>query len=262
MTDAPEFVRFFHNLADLSAEAIMPLFRNAIDVQHKAGVHSFDPVTQADRAGEEVIRAALQKAYPSHGIIGEEFGAENENAEFVWVIDPIDGTRSFIAGVPVWGTLIGLYKGGKPFMGMMNQPFTQERYWSDSERSFYAYLGKEKTVKTRSIASLDQAILLSTGLDFFPEDYERQLFEKVQSQARLTRFSYDCYAYCMLASGHVDLVVEAGLNIYDIAALIPVVENAGGMITNWQGGDASQGGQIIASGCAAIHEQALTMLAK
>ncbi len=240
----------------------MPFFRSANEVEHKAGVHEFDPVTQADRAGEEVIRKALKATYPGHGIIGEEFGSENEAAEFVWVIDPIDGTRSFISGVPVWGTLIGLYRDSKPFMGMMNQPFTQERYWSDGAKSFYSWQGSEQVIKARAATSLDQAILLSTGVDFFPQDSERAAFEKVQSSVRLTRFSYDCYAYCMLASGHVDLIVEAGLNIYDIAALIPVVENAGGIVTDWNGGDPSQGGQIIASGCKAIHEQALAVLAQ
>ncbi len=262
MAQISKLIPFIHHLADISAEAIMPSFRKGIVVIHKAGVHDFDPVTEADRAGEAVIRKAINAQYPDHGIVGEEFGSENEDAEYVWVIDPIDGTRSFISGVPVWGTLIGLYKDGKPFIGMMNQPFTQERYWSDGTTSYSAYLKKEQEIKVRSVTDIEQATLLSTGLDFFPEEYERVLFEKVQQRAKLTRFSYDCYGYCMLASGQVDLVVEAGLNIYDIAALIPIVENAGGIVTNWTGGDPSQGGQILASGCEALHEKALKVLAR
>jgi histidinol phosphatase-like enzyme (inositol monophosphatase family) len=256
---AVDFTRFVHDLASRSGEAILPFFRTAMATHNKAGSGSFDPVTEGDRGAEMVMRRIIKESFPDHGIVGEEFGSEREDAEFVWVLDPIDGTRAFVSGLPVWGTLIGLMRGGVPAYGMMHQPFTRERYFGDGQSAHYQGPEGTRSIMTRACAELSAATVMTTSPKLF-KDADQKAYERVESACRLARYGCDCYAYCMLAAGHVDLVIEAGLQPFDIVALIPVIEGAGGIITSWDGSSAAKGGRVIAAGDRRIHEAALTLL--
>ena len=251
---------FAHRLADLSAREVLKHFRMPTAVENKGGEAAFDPVTVADRAAERVIRDAVGAAWPGHGVIGEEFADTGADARYRWIIDPIDGTRAYIMGYPLWGTLIGLMDGAQPLLGMMNQPFTGERFWGAGGQARYAGPDGERDLRTRPCESLGAAILSTTHPDLFAPGFERERFETLAGQVRMSRYGGDCYAYCLLAAGHVDLVVEAGLQPFDIVALIPIIERAGGRITNWQGGPATEGGRIVAAGDARLHEAALAVL--
>jgi myo-inositol-1(or 4)-monophosphatase len=191
--------------------------------------------------------------------VGEEFGSERADAEFVWVIDPIDGTRSFITGLPTWGTLIGLMRGGVPILGMMAQPFTGERFAGDGKRAWYSGHGGNRALRTRPCEALGSASLFTTTPAMF-RGHDRDAYDRVEGSVRLARYGCDCYAYCMVAAGHADIVIEAGLQPYDIVALIPIVEGAGGRLTDWQGNSAAGGGRVIASGDERIHDRALAIL--
>jgi histidinol phosphatase-like enzyme (inositol monophosphatase family) len=264
-----EFLDCAHDLADRSGQAILPFFRKSLQVDNKAEAGKFDPVTAADRAAEKAIVKALGQTFPAHAIEGEEFGIKagaaakgEEPSRFRWVIDPIDGTRSFIMGLPTWGTLIGLMDGDTPLLGIMDQPFTSERFWSAATGSFFRGPdGKEKRLKTRACPSLADAILSTTHPDIFGKGTETKGFQKLRGLAKTTRYGGDCYAYCMLAAGHIDVVVEAGLKSYDIAALIPIIERAGGAVTSWTGGPCHQGGRVLACGDPALHAAILAELA-
>lgn len=250
-----------HDLADQSGDIIRPQFRRPIAVTNKAGVDAFDPVTKADRAAERVIVRAIRAREPDHGIVGEEYGAVRADAPFQWVIDPIDGTRSFITGTPMWGTLIGLLHQGEPVLGLMNQPFTGERFWSE-EKAAYAREagGKPKRIRTRACARIADALMMTTTPDMFEPGMEADAFGRVRKDVRMTRYGGDCYAYCLLASGFVDLVIECSLKSYDVVALIPIVERAGGRVTTWDGRPATKGGRIVASGDPALHDRVLKLL--
>ena len=260
-TDNPEFQSLLataHALADRAGAVIMPHFRTEQAVDHKGG-GLFDPVTAADRNAEAAIREKIAEAFPAHGIRGEEFGATAGRTDYCWVIDPIDGTRSFILGLPIWGTLIGLTRAEVPLLGVMDQPFTGERFWSGEREAFFRRDGNTKTIRTRACADLGQALLATTSTDYFtPEDDKR--FAALTDAVRLRRFGGDCYNYCLLAMGHIDLVAEAGLQAHDIVPLIPIVERAGGVVTTWEGGDPRSGGRILASGDKRLHEAAVALL--
>ncbi len=250
-----------HRLCDLSREAVLPFFRQPIDVENKAGSGGYDPVTAADQAAERVIREELARSCPHHGIVGEEFGAERADAADVWVIDPIDGTRAFITGSPLWGTLVGLIGSGQPELGLMDQPFTGERFWAGAERSYWrGNSGEIRELSTRACPSLGSAVLATTHPDLFASGEEADGFFRIKDQVRMSRYGGDCYSYAMLASGFIDIIVEAGLNSYDIAALIPIIEKAGGVVTTWDGKPAFNGGRIVACGDERLHEAALRVL--
>lgn len=255
-----QLLDFLDTLADAAAAAIMPHFRTPllnIDNKHKQG---FDPVTEADRAGEKAMRHLIQEHFENHGILGEEFGSHNPDAERVWILDPIDGTRAFISGLPTWGILIGHKSQGHADIGMMCQPFTEERFSGDGKTAWYQHKSGEKTkLKTRPCLSLSEATLLTTAPDLFTQE-QIGLYQAIEKQARLVRYGTDCYAYCMVASGQADLVIEANLNAYDIAALIPIVEGAGGIVTTWNGSNPINGGSIVASGDPALHDLVLKQL--
>lgn len=260
-----DFEGFVRRLADAAGAAILPFFRTALIPHDKASGGDFDPVTEADRAAELVIRGLIEQTFPEHGIVGEEFGSARADAEYVWVVDPIDGTKSFVAGLPVWGTLIGLLHRGRACYGMMRQPFTGETFSGDGEASrwegLHAAPGQgSRRLLARPCASLAEATLMTTSPRLIPAEL-RPAYERVESAARLVRYGGDCYSYCMVAAGHVDLVVEAGLNPYDIVALIPIVEGAGGIVTTWDGGDPTRGGAIVAAGDRRVHQAALALLA-
>ncbi|WP_075291268.1 histidinol-phosphatase [Pararhizobium arenae] len=249
---------FFDRLADAARAETLPRFRTGISVANKEAA-SFDPVTEGDQAAETAIRALIEREFPGHGILGEEHGSVGLDREFVWVIDPIDGTRAFISGLPVWGTLVGLYRNGEAIMGLMDQPFTGERYFADGARTMYRGPEGEKTLATRTCADISDAIMFTTSPHLYPGDLKRR-FETVESKVRLSRYGCDCYAFALLAGGHVDLVIEAGLKPYDVAGLIPLIEQAGGVITNWDGGPAEMGGEILAAGDPTLHEKTLAFL--
>jgi myo-inositol-1(or 4)-monophosphatase len=256
-----DFSQFVNELATRSGQAILPFFRSSIAAEDKSRGGVFDPVTEADRAGEAAMRQLIKRTFPTHGIVGEEFGEENRDAEYVWVLDPIDGTRAFIAGLPTWGTLIGLNRGGRPVYGMMHQPFTGERFSGDCGSSRYEGPGGSRALRTRRCASLKDAVMATTSPKLFSGEALRA-YDRVESVARLARYGCDCYAYCMLAAGHLDLVVEADLKPYDIAALIPIIEGAGGIVTAWNGGSAADGGTVVAAGDRRVHAAAVELLSR
>ncbi|MGA2128885.1 MAG: histidinol-phosphatase [Xanthobacteraceae bacterium] len=252
---AIDFSAFVDDLATLSGDTILPFFRTALGVENKDPLGGFDPVTAADRAAEAAMRRLISRTFPAHGIVGEEFGSERSDAEYVWVLDPIDGTKSFICGMPAWGTLIGLTRHGEPVFGMMHQPFTRERFSGDGAGARYRGPAGERALTTRSCGSLAEAVLLTTSPRLMKPD-DGRAFARVEDAVRLSRYGGDCYAYCMLAAGHVDLIIETGLKPYDVAALIPIITGAGGMITTWDGGPPQAGGRIVAAGDRRVHEAA------
>jgi len=256
------YVDFAHVLADLAAAAILPHFRRPLAVANKADAGAdYDPVTVADRAAERAIRAAIAKRFPDHAIVGEEFAPRPGAGSQQWVIDPIDGTRAFIMGSPLWGTLIGLIEGGVPILGLMDQPYTRERFWAAGGKAHgRGPDGKVRRLKTRQCPGLAEAVLSSTHPDLFAARREAAGFARVKRRARMTRYGGDCYGYCLLAAGFVDVVVEAGLKPHDVVALIPIIEGAGGRITTWDNRPALDGGQILAAGDARVHAEALALL--
>lgn len=261
---AVDFEFFVAELAAVAGEAIMPFFRTAIRSHDKSAGGSFDPVTEADRAAETAMRHRILSTFPAHGIIGEEFDDHQADAEFVWVLDPIDGTKSFISGFPTWGTLVALEHNGVPVYGTMHQPFTRERFFGDGARATWSGLNSHGTqishhLRSRPCPDLAQATVMTTSPLLLSAE-ERSAFDRVAGQARLCRYGGDCYSYCMLAAGHVDLVIESGLKPYDIAALIPIVEGAGGVVTTWDGRSAAGGGAVIAAGDRRAHDLAMKLL--
>jgi myo-inositol-1(or 4)-monophosphatase len=256
---AIDFAAFVDRLATVSGEAILPFFRTALGVDNKGSGGVFDPVTAADRAAETAMRTLIRQTFPDHGIIGEEFGSERTDAEFVWVLDPIDGTKSFIAGMPAWGTLIALMRAGEPVYGMMHQPFTRERFSGDGGAARYRGPAGDRTLRVRHCGELASAILMTTS-PLLMKEADRTTFAKVEAAVRLSRYGGDCYAYCMLAAGHVDLVIETELKPYDILPLMPIIKGAGGIVTAWDGGPPNAGGRIVAAGDARVHARALEIL--
>ncbi|MEY8831427.1 histidinol-phosphatase [Sedimentitalea sp. XS_ASV28] len=254
-----------HLLADAARTAIMPYFRQAGLVAQSKESARFDPVTVADRAAEQAMRDLLTLHRPQDGIWGEEFGRQEGTSGREWVLDPIDGTRAFISGTPTWGVLIALSDENGPTLGIIDQPYTRERFIGakgDGGSRVSELVGPLGTVElaTRDTHDLDQAILFTT----FPEigtPTERAAFEAVAARVKLTRYGLDCYALGLLAAGQIDLVIEAGLSAYDIQGPIAVIEAAGGVVTNWRGEPAHLGGRVIAAANPDIHAAALAMLA-
>ncbi|PHP67223.1 histidinol-phosphatase [Zhengella mangrovi] len=254
----PGYAEFFREAAAVAAREGLPRFRTGVSVDNKLDA-GFDPVTEADRAIERAIRDLIGKAYPGHGILGEEEGAEGLDREHVWVLDPIDGTRAFISGLPVWGTLLGLTRDGDAVAGMMAQPFTGELYYGDATGAHYEGPGGARQLKTRPTGSLGEATLFTTSPALYAGD-KRRGYDRLEAAIRLPRYGTDCYAFAMVAAGHADFACECGLKPYDIVGLIPIIEQAGGIVTRWDGGPAETGGDILASGNPALHEQALALL--
>jgi histidinol phosphatase-like enzyme (inositol monophosphatase family) len=256
------FLTLAHDMADAAGKAILPHFRRAIAVENKASGRDFDPVTAADKAAERAISKRLAAAYPDHGLTGEEYGTRNPTARYRWVVDPIDGTRAFMTGALHWGTLIGLIDNGVPSLGLMDQPYVGERFWSDGKATYArGPNGRARKLRTRDCPKLADAIVGSTHPDLFL-DREAIAFNRVKAQARMTRYGGDCYGYALVACGLVDVVIETGLKPFDIVALIPIIENAGGRVTTWDGRAADNGGRVVASGDPKLHETVLKLLNK
>ncbi len=252
---------FACQLADAAAAVTLGYFRQQIEVDNKLADDAFDPVTIADRAAEEAIRDLIRAQYPDHGIYGEEHGVTTGSSHLTWVLDPIDGTRAFISGLPTWGTLIALYDGVRPIVGIMDQPFTGERYiaYGVNGSSTLRHHGIDAALQSSRCQQLSDAIMMSTAPDMF-DAAEFEFQQKLAKTVKLMRYGGDCYAYCLLAAGHIDLVVESDLSPYDILALIPIIENSGGVITDWSGGTAVNGGQILAAATTTLHLEALKVL--
>jgi histidinol phosphatase-like enzyme (inositol monophosphatase family) len=258
----PELVRqTLLDAADLAAAITLPRFRSALTVDNK-GAEGFDPVTEADREAERSIRELIGSRFPDHGIIGEEWDDKAAQSDFTWIVDPIDGTRAFITGVPVWGTLIGLMVEGRSVAGLMAQPFTGEIFMSlPGEVSLYRGSDKRQ-LRTSAVTELRHAKLTATSPELFTRGGSEfaHRWAGISAAALTVRYGLDCYGYCLLAAGHIDLVVEAGLKDVDIAPLIPIIENAGGVVTTWDGGPAEAGGNCIAAATKELHEAALVLL--
>ncbi|MEM9010428.1 MAG: inositol monophosphatase family protein [Pseudomonadota bacterium] len=248
------------SVLDAARAPTLQHFRSAALVaENKAEGGAFDPVTAADRAAEAAMRDILARDRPADGILGEEFPAVPGTSGLTWVLDPIDGTRAYISGAPTWGVLVGLDAGAGPILGAIDQPWIGERFIGGFGRATQQRDGSETPLATRPCATLAEAVLLTT----FPEigtSAEREGFEAVRDRVRLTRYGLDCYAYALVAAGQVDLVIEAGLAPYDIQGPMAVIEAAGGLVTDWQGGPAHRGGRILAAGDRRVHEAARTIL--
>ena len=255
---AVDFTGFVDQLATASGDTILPFFRTALAVENKKTA-GFDPVTAADRAAENAMRALIRKHFPAHGILGEEYESENPYAEYVWVLDPIDGTKSFIAGMVAWGTLIGLCRLGEPVYGMMHQPFTRERFFGDGGAARYRGPAGNRDLRVRTCDSLKDAVMFTTS-PLLMNEADRARFKLVEDKVKLSRYGGDCYAYCMLAAGQIDLIVETELKTHDIVALIPIINGAGGIVTTWEGGPPQAGGRIVVAGDKRVHAAALELL--
>ena len=259
--DAAGYLEFAYRTALAAGAAILPHFREAIAIEDKRNFMGYDPVTAADREAEEVIRAAIRRAYPDHGIHGEEHGRETGSSPCTWVIDPIDGTKSFILGQLHWGVLIALHDGTRPVAGVVHQPYVGETFVGAIGGPAQWRRGDaRRTLATRACARVEEAIVVTTDPRQFRTPAEVAALRAVADDARFLRYGGDCYCYTQLAMGFVDVVIETGLQPYDVQALIPIVEGAGGRITNWNGGHCDQGGPVLATGDPALHDRLLQRL--
>ncbi|TMJ12738.1 MAG: inositol monophosphatase family protein [Alphaproteobacteria bacterium] len=244
----PELVAFAHRLADAARAETLPRWRTGLDADDKGG-RDFDPVTDADREAERAMRALIEAEYPEHGIAGEEFPDRAASGPFCWSLDPVDGTRSFICGLPNWVTLIALLEDGAPVLGLIDAPCLGERY--------VGFEGAEG-LRTSGCTALAEARLSTTDPYLFEDPGQ---WERLRGAARTVRYGHDGYAYARLAAGSLDLVVECGLKPHDYNALIPVVRAAGGMIGDWHGGEDFGAGNVIAAATRALYEEAVALLA-
>jgi histidinol-phosphatase len=258
-------ILFAHKLADTAGQVIRPFFRQRIEVTDKnsaKGISVFDPVTAADKGAEEAIRAIIERERPADGIVGEEYGEKPGSSGFTWVLDPVDGTRAFITGRHEWGSLIALEQDGVPVLGIIDQPILRERFIGvNGKAELVGSDGGRTLLKVRPCPNVAYAVLCATHPDAYFTPAERAAFQRVKDSVRMTRFGGDCYIFGPLAMGFVDVIVESSFHHWDVAALIPIVEGAGGIITNWQGGSCAHGGQILAAGDRRLHEEVMKLLA-
>jgi len=244
--------------AEAAADYSLPLFRTPLAIDNKLTL-GFDPVTEADRQAETAIRAVIARNFPEHAVIGEEWGNEGEH-EFTWIIDPVDGTRAFISGAPVWGTLIGLAHEGVAIAGLMSQPFIGETFLGLPGRSSYRRGGIDQTMRTSGETELERARVFTTTPALFRTPELLSKWRAVEKATRLQRFGMDCYGYALVAAGHADMVIEPFLNTYDIAALVPLIREAGGAIACWDGSEPTGGGNVVAAATPELLEKALELV--
>lgn len=245
--------------AQAAANETLPLFRTTMSVANKHAT-GFDPVTEADTRAERAIRDVISRHFPDHAITGEEEDDKETGSPWCWIIDPVDGTRAFISGVPVWGTLIGLTHEGRAVAGIMSQPFIGETFIALPGMARYRNGETVLPLKASGVTELADARLFTTTPALFHTKKLRDAYDAVENAALQVRYGCDCYGYALLAAGHADLVVEAGLNSYDIAALIPIIEEAGGVIATWDGGRADKGGDVVAAASEPLLEATLRLL--
>ena len=251
-----ELTAFALQLAQASGEAILPHFRQKLSVDNKLG-NGWDPVTEGDRAAERTIRATIEKHYPTHGIIGEEYGIKKGSSAYTWVLDPIDGTRAFVVGMPSWGTLIGLYKDGQPFFGLMNQPFVGDLFYGSAQGSYLRHGGVTQQLKCAGPKPLAQALSGTTSPDLYDP---KSGFDNLRQKVKMMRYGFDCYSFALLASGGLDIAMDPNLQIYDIAALIPIIRGAGAVVGTWDGTNEHQGGNILAASCQSLFDEAKAIM--
>lgn len=256
-----EMLALARSITEASGHYALQHFRQTMSIDNKLGDGAFDPVTEGDRGVERAIREGLARHFPDHGIVGEEFGTTYGDSEYSWIIDPIDGTRSFISGFPTWATLLGLRKHGEPVAGLMHQPFTGETFVGISGETTRYYRGADSAaMAVRPCKNLMDAVLYCTDPDMFVTEAEKRAFAAVEKQVRLRRFGGDCYQYAQLAYGQVDLIIESSLQPYDIQAIIPIVEGAGGIVSDGFGNSAKDGGFVVAAATKELHQQALALI--
>lgn len=252
---------FLLELNRAAGTAILPLFRTNHGLEDKGGARGFDPVTAADRGAEAAIRQAIAARHPQHGVIGEEYGEDRPDAEFVWVLDPIDGTRAFVAGLPLWTTLIGLRFQGAPVLGSIAQPYLDETYIGHAGASRLIARGQTRPLKVRPCPKLTDAVIATTDPEGCFDGAELGAWTQVRAASRLARTGCDAYAFAMVAAGTLDLVVEAGLKAWDIDSAIPLIAGAGGLVTDWRGRQVGpNGGQVALAGDRACLDEALVAL--
>jgi histidinol phosphatase-like enzyme (inositol monophosphatase family) len=256
--DIVELEDFALELAHTAGGIAQVHFRQPVKVENKSA-SSFDPVTNADRAIERVLRTAIVSRYPDHGIVAEEEGERAGSSDYTWFIDPIDGTRSFMTGSPLWGTLIGLVRARKPLFGLLAQPVLEEVFFGGPSGSWLIKPERRERLRSRPCTALAQAVLTSTHPDMFSGE-RAAAFRALSARCLLTRFGGDCYNYAMLAAGHNDLVVEDQLKPYYIVPLLPILEGAGCVVTDWQGELPLEGGNVVAAGSSEVHSAALEVL--
>src|SRR4051794_26345288 len=260
MVDWEQLTAFALDLAAAAADRILPYFRKPHSVEVKPG-EVWDPVTEADRAGESIIRSMIEARFPEHGILGEEFGIKQGRSAMTWILDPIDGTRAFICGMPTWSTLIGLTLEGEPRLGLMHQPFVGETFFANPAGAWARYRGETTKLAVRPPRSLSEASLTTTAPELYRTPAERAALERMTKAARLTRYGGDAYFFCLLAAGQIDVAMDARLEVYDIAPLIPIIRGAGGVVSTWSGGDPSEGGNVVAASSRRLLDEALRLLA-
>ena len=256
-----EFVEFAVHLADLAGEQILPRFRVAIGLENKSKDGGYDPVTVADREAEAAIRREIRRVYPDHGILGEEHGLHAGTSPCTWVIDPIDGTRAFVLGQLHWGTLIALNDGTAPIVGIMRQPYTGETFIGSAAGAELRRGNATTQLRTRASTRLADVTVCATDPTMFAGAAHQQAFARLAPRARAVRFGGDCYTPCLVAAGCADLVVEAGLKPWDVQALIPIVQGAGGVITDWSGAPADRASEVIIAGNPELHAEVVAALA-
>ena len=258
--DWAELTRFAITLAEASAAAILPYFRQNAAIDVKDGP-VWDPVTEGDRAGERAIRQLIEAHYPDHGILGEEYGLKEGRSPFTWVLDPVDGTRAFVSGMPTWATLIGLSHEGRPVVGLMNQPVVGDMFYGNPEGAWHSYRGAASAIATRKGVPLARATLGTTAPELYRSDENQHRFQALKARAQLTRYGGDSYFYCLMAAGHMDIAMDCGLQTYDITPLLPIVTGAGGVAAEWTGGDSAKGGNVITAGSQALLDEAMAIRA-
>jgi histidinol-phosphatase len=255
-----ELLAFAVAITEAAAPIALRYFRAPLDIHDKGTGGGFDPVTRADHEIEEFLRVEIGQRFPEHGVIGEEQGHTRGADPLCWIIDPIDGTRSFISGSPLWGTLLGLLHADTPIVGVAHIPYLRETFYGSVEGAWLRHDGEVRRIQTRGTARVADAILYSTHPATITGAAERAGFARVAAAARMLRYGGDCYAFCLLALGQVDLVIDGSLQPYDIIPLMPIIEAAGGVVTDAAGGGAQRGGVIVAGANAALHEQALALM--
>lgn len=251
--------RFAIALARASEREILPHFRKNIAVDVKSGP-IWDPVTEGDRAGERIIRKMIEETYPEHGIHGEEYGEKPSRSGFTWVLDPVDGTRAFICGMPTWATLIGLTYEGEPILGIMNQPYVGDLFYGTPEGSWLIYNDETRPIRTRQGVALKDATAGTTAPELYRTPEAAKAYAALQKAVRLVRYGGDAYFFAVLAAGHLDIALDSGLQAYDIAALIPIIKGAGGVVGSWDGSNPASGGNIITAGSQSLLEDAVAVM--
>lgn len=253
-----ELLQFAETCVMAAGPAALAYFRTQLDVENKLSDGNFDPVTEADRAVEAGIRERIKAVYPQHGICGEEYGFEAGNG-LTWVIDPIDGTRAFMSGMLHWGVLLALFDGQEPVVGVMYQPYVDELFSGDGDGAWFTHAGVRREIRTSSCTRISDAVMGTTGVDWFPEA-ERQQFEALRTVPKLTRIGGDCYIHALVAMGCMDIGTDAGLNAYDIQALIPIIHGAGGVVSLYNGESAALGGTVVCCASKELHADVLALL--